>query len=183
MALSNPDFYIRNADTMAPAMHRLLCNQLRFFPYHREVILFMELEESLEGNAILEEQVESLIEERDNLRARLSAFGVEDGFLTLDQIDGGDALREINDRLQEMAHDIHKRGHVDKPRKIVATIIGEPGKESARVDLDYEVEIKKPKCAGSGVGYLDAKGNLVPAYRDAEQYMLPVKGEENKAAA
>jgi len=181
--MQNPDFYIRNAETMAPAMHRLICNQLRFWPYQREVLLFMELEDTLEDNASLEEQVELLTVERNNLRSRLSAFGVEDGLLTLDQIDDGDCLREINDRLQEMAHDIHKRGHVDKPRKIVATVIAEPGKESARVDIDYEVELKKPKSAGSGVGYLDARGNLVPAYSDAEQYMLPVNSRENKAAA
>jgi len=184
--MKTQDFFIRNADTMVPAMHRHSLNQLRFFPYQREVLLWFELHDALEENELLEEQNDNLIEQRNELLDRLSAFGVGNGLLTLDQLDGGDCLREINDHLQELAHDIHNRGFVMKDRKIVVTILGAPGKESARVDMDYDVEIKKPKSSGKGIGYLDAKGNLVPAYKDAGQYMLPVKGEEkeeSKAAA
>jgi len=180
--MKTQDYFLRNAEIVVPAMHRYMLNQLRFFPYRREVILWFELHEALEDNALLEEQVDSLIEERNNLKERLLLFGCAEGLLTLDQLDGGDCLREINDHLQEMAHDIHNRGHVTKDRKIVVTVLGAPGKESARVDLDYDVEIKKPKSSGRGIGYLDAKGNLVPAHTDAEQIMLPVEADTKAAA-
>ncbi len=80
-------------------------------------------------DAELKDQAETL----ERLRRLLGGRLPTDGTYDVSFIAGGDLVQQINEGLQAMASDVHRRAGIDEARKLAVTIKGEPSENSAAV--------------------------------------------------
>lgn len=133
-------------------------------------------------DAELKDQAETL----ERLRRLLGGRLPTDGTYDVSFIAGGDLVQQINEGLQAVASDIHRRAGIDEARKIAISIKAEPSENSAAVKWGYEVKVSLAKAEGGGVAYIDKDGRLCPPEGvTADQIMLPMDqtGKTTKAAA
>jgi len=133
-------------------------------------------------DAEIRDQSETL----ERLRRMMGGKLPTDGTYDLSFIAGGDLNREINEGLQAVATDIHRRPDIDEARKLAITIKAEPSENSAAVKWAYEVRPTLAKAEGGGVAYIDKDGKLVPPESvTANQIMLPLSqtGGQTRATA
>ena len=100
---------------------------------------------------IIEDQDETL----ERLRRLLGGRLPTDGTYDVSFIAGGDLVQQINEGLQAVASDIHRRAGIDEARKIAISIKAEPSENSAAVKWGYEVKVSLAKAEGGGVAYID----------------------------
>ncbi len=130
-------------------------------------------------DAELKDQGETL----ERLRRLLGGRLPTDGTYDVSFIAGGDLVQQINEGLQAMASDVHRRAGIDEARKLAVTIKGEPSENSAAVKWTYEVKVSLAKAEGGGVAYIDKDGRLcTPESVTADQIMLPLDQTGKKAA-
>jgi hypothetical protein len=154
-------------------------------PYALEVVAWEEvyvLNATISGlTSKLSDQAETL----ERLRRLLGGRLPTDGTYDVSFIAGGDLVQQINEGLQAVASDIHRRAGIDEARKIAISIKAEPSENSAAVKWGYEVKVSLAKAEGGGVAYIDKDGRLCPPENvTADQIMLPLDqaGKPAKAA-
>jgi len=154
-------------------------------PYHYEVqnwrMAMDAMNDVLNQDRIIQDQNETL----ERLRRLLGGRLPTDGTYDVSFIAGGDLVQQINEGLQAVASDIHRRASIDEARKIAISIKAEPSENSAAVKWGYEVKVSLAKAEGGGVAYIDKDGRLCPPESvTAEQVMLPLdQAGKAKAAA
>lgn len=155
-------------------------------PYAFEVknwqVAMDAMNDVLNQDRIINDQAETL----ERLRRLLGGRLPTDGTYDVSFIAGGDLVQQINEGLQAMASDIHRRTGIDEARKMAIAIKAEPSENSAAVKWAYEVKVSLAKAEGGGVAYLDKGGKLCPPEAvTVDQLMLPVDqtGKTEKAAA
>lgn len=155
-------------------------------PYAYEVknwwIAMDAMNDVLNQDRIIQDQNETL----ERLRRLLGGRLPTDGTYDVSFIAGGDLVQQINEGLQAVASDIHRRAGIDEARKIAISIKAEPSENSAAVKWTYEVKVSLAKAEGGGVAYIDKAGKLCPPESvTADQIMLPLDrtGTKTKAAA
>ena len=127
----------------------------------------------------LADQAETL----ERLRRLLGGRLPTDGTYDVSFIAGGDLVQQINEGLQSMASDVHRRASIEEARKLAVTVKGEPSENSAAVKWSYEVKVSLAKAEGGGVAYIDKDGKLCPPESvTADQIMLPLDQTGKKAA-
>lgn len=127
------------------------------------------------------EAYNSVLEAFDELQAKyeeLSRKLVRSGAYSINDIGGGDLVREADEALAMVAGDIHRRGRAGEGRKVVITVKGDPAEHSAGVSWEFVVVPHLAKYEGGGTAYLDKNGKLCrPEDVGAEQIMLPLDQE------
>jgi len=152
-------------------------------PYVLEVLawdaVYARDAEIAKMDAEIKDQAETL----ERLRRLLGGRLPTDGTYDVSFIAGGDLVQQINEGLQAMASDVHRRAGIEEARKLAVTVKGEPSENSAAVKWSYEVKVSLAKAEGGGVAYIDKDGRLCPPESvTADQIMLPLDQTGKKAA-
>lgn len=150
------------------------------FPY--EVAAWFEAYARVEEVNTLMAEFKDQAETLKRLRRLLGGRLPTDGTYDVSFIAGGDLVQQINEGLQAMASDIHRRSGISEARKLTVNVKAEPSENSAAVKWGYEVKATLAKAEGGGVAYLDKAGRLC-APATAEQVMLQLEISDPKRAA
>lgn len=153
------------------------------FPYGFEVLAWSEVYARDAEIAKMDAEIKDQAETLERLRRLLGGRLPTDGTYDVSFIGCGDLVQQINEGLQSMASDIHRRSGIEEARKLAVTVKGEPSENSAAVKWSYEVKVSLAKAEGGGVAYIDKDGKLCPPESvTANQIMLPLDQTGKKAA-
>lgn len=152
-------------------------------PYALEVAAWSKIYAQNDEIARMDAEIKDQAETLERLRRLLGGRLPTDGTYDVSFIAGGDLVQQINEGLQAMASDIHRRAGIDEARKMAIAIKAEPSENSAAVKWAYEVKVSLAKAEGGGVAYIDKDGKLCPPESiTASQIMLPMDQTGKKAA-
>ncbi|MGE4442743.1 MAG: hypothetical protein AB7D27_14840 [Desulfomicrobium sp.] len=157
----------------------------QWMPYRLEVAAWETVYEKQAEIERMDAELKDQAETLERLRRLLGGRLPTDGTYDVSFIAGGDLVQQINEGLQAIASDIHRRASIEEARKLAVSVKGEPSENSAAVKWSYEVKVSLAKAEGGGVAYIDKDGKLCPPESvTANQIMLPLDqtGKPAKAA-
>lgn len=152
-------------------------------PYGFEVLAWQTVYARDAEITKMDAEIKDTSETLERLRRLLGGRLPTDGTYDVSFIANGDLVQQINEGLQSMASDVHRRAGIEEARKLAVTVKGEPSENSAAVKWTYEVKVSLAKAEGGGVAYIDKDGKLcLPESVTANQIMLPLDQTGKKAA-
>lgn len=175
-----PPYPFPSGTILAKALAGILAQPI---PYVLEVLAWEAVYARDVEIAKMDAEIKDQAETLERLRRLLGGRLPTDGTYDVSFIAGGDLVQQINEGLQAMASDVHRRAGIEEARKLAVTVKGEPSENSAAVKWSYEVKVSLAKAEGGGVVYIDKDGRLCPPESvTADQIMLPLDQTGKKAA-